>query len=210
MTLHCAFLAAYGIGLTPLLVILSKGEVEEAWKQVAFADDISGIGKLIFLRIWWDLINKYGPLLGYYPKATKSWLIVKPEYLESAKEMFKGTGINITDHGRKHLGAVIGSEEYKREYIRDKVEEGVASIEKLMVIARTQPQAAYSCFVKGFVHKFTYFMRTIPDIRTLLYPLDEAVDGLIKVIFDNHDFNRTERKLWSTCSHGWYGLTNSI
>ena len=190
-------MAAYGIGLTPLLEILSKGEVNEAWKQVAFADDISGAGKLIFLRVWWDLINKYGPLLGYFPKASKSWLTVKPEYIESAKETFCGTGINITDHGRKHLGAVIGSEDYKKEYVAEKVKEWVESLHKLTNIAKTQPQAAYSCFVKGFVHKFTYFMRTIPDIKTLLYPLDEAINGFIKIIFDNHDFNANERKLWS-------------
>ena len=38
---------AYGIGLTPLLNLLSTKEAEETWKQVAFADDISGIGKLL-------------------------------------------------------------------------------------------------------------------------------------------------------------------
>ena len=190
-------MAAYGIGLTPLLEVLSKGEMNDPWKQVAFADDISGAGKLIFLRVWWDLINKYGPLLGYHPKASKSWLTVKPEYLESAKQTFKGTGINITDAGRKHLGAVIGSQEYKKEYVGEMVKEWVESLRKLTNIAKTQPQAAYSCFVKGFVHKFTYFMRTIPDIKTLLYPLDQAVDGFIKVIFENHEFNAIERKLWS-------------
>ena len=108
---------AYGIGLTPLLDVLSRGEVDEAWKQVAFADDISGVGKLLFLRIWWDLVNKYGPLLGYFPNASKSWLTVKPDHLYAAKDMFKGTGINITSEGRKHLGAVVGSKEYKKEYM---------------------------------------------------------------------------------------------
>ena len=142
-------------------------------------------------------MNRYGPLLGYFPKATKSWLTVKPDYLESAKEIFSGTGINITSQGRKHLGAVIGSDEFKKEYVDEKVKEWVVSIEKLARIARTQPQAAYSCFVKGFVHKFTYFMRTIPDISMLLHPLDQAIDNFIRIIFDNHDFNTTERKLWS-------------
>ena len=71
-------------------------------------------------------------------------MTVKPEYLESAKETFKGTGINITDHGRKHLGAVIGSEDYKKEYVAEKVEEWVESLYKLTNIAKTQPQAAYT------------------------------------------------------------------
>ena len=111
--------------------------------------------------------------------------------------MFNGTGINITDQGRKHLGAVIGSVDYKKDYMIEKVEEWVSSLRRLSMIAKTQPHAAYSCYVKGFTHKFTYFMRTIPDISCLLKPLDEAVDDFIKVLFNNYDFNTSERKLWS-------------
>ena len=40
-------------------------------------------------------------------------------------------------------------------------------------------------------------MRTIPNISELLKPLDRAIDELIKIIFDNYDFNIHERKLWS-------------
>ena len=192
-----AAMAAYGVGLTPLLDIMSSDDVDPAWKQIAFADDVTGVGKLIFLRIWWDLVNRYGPLLGYFPKASKSWLTVKTEYLEAAKETFKGTGINITEEGRKHLGAVIGSEEYKEQYVREKVDEWVACIQKLSNIARTQPHASYICYVKGFSHKYTYFMRTIPRISALLHRLDHAVDQFMKVLFDNYDFNIVERKLWS-------------
>ena len=140
---------------------------------------------------------KYGPILGYYPNASESWLTVKSEHFSAATGMFKGTGINITKHGRKHLGAVIGSEDYKKEYVKEKVNDWVASLKKLANIAKTQPQAAYTCYVKGFSHKYTYFMRTIPNISELLKPLDRAIDELIKVIFDNYDFSIPERKLWS-------------
>ena len=78
-----------------------------------------------------------------------------------------------------------------------KVEEWVASMQELSNIAKTQPQVAYSCYVKGFVHKFTYFMRTIPDISALLRPLDEAIDTFVKILFNDYDFNSLERKLWS-------------
>ena len=188
---------AYGIGLTPLLDILSGIDVDETGKQVAFADDISAVGKLIFLRVWWDNINKYGPLIGYFPNAGKSWLTVKQEFLDSAKLAFQDTGIKITDHGRKQLGAVIGSEEFKGEYVSEKVEEWVACIKKLSNIAKTQPHAAYSCYVKGFAHKFTYIMRTVPDISTLLTPVDDAINDFRKTLFNNYDFNDLERKLWS-------------
>ena len=118
-------------------------------------------------------------------------------YLESAARTFQGTGINITADGRKHLGAVIGTEQYKKEYIGEKVQEWVGSMKILTTIAKTQPQAAYCCFVKGFVHKFTYFMRTIPNISELLYPLDAAIDCFIKAVFDDYEFSPLERKLWS-------------
>ena len=83
-----AAMSTYGVGLIPLLDILSCGDVDPAWKQVAFADDLSGVGKLVFLRVWWDLVMKYGPILGYYPNASKSWLTVKSEHFNVATEMF--------------------------------------------------------------------------------------------------------------------------
>ena len=51
------------------------------------------------LKKWWDDLNQYGPAYGYFPKASKTVLILKnPELLERAKEMFgNGEGeITIT------------------------------------------------------------------------------------------------------------------
>ena len=92
---------------------------------------------------------------------------------------------------------MIGSDEYKKEYVREKVDEWIECIQKLSKIARTQPHAAYICYVKGFSHKYTYFMRTIPNISTLLGRLDQTIDDFLKVLFDNHEFSRVERNLWS-------------
>ena len=59
-------MASYGIGLTPLLdrLLNSKSE-EDEWKQSAFADDISAIGKLLSLRKWWDLIIVGREIVGF-------------------------------------------------------------------------------------------------------------------------------------------------
>ena len=75
---------------------------------------MSGVGKLVLLRVWCELFIIYGPILEYYPNASKSWLTVKNEHLSEAMEKFKGTGFNLTKHGKKHLGAVMGSENYKK------------------------------------------------------------------------------------------------
>ena len=50
--------------------------------------------------------------------------------------------------------------------------------------------------VLKYQHKFTYFMRTIPNISTLLKRLDVAIDEfLLKPIMNNYNFKCSER-LW--------------
>ena len=63
-----------------------------------------------------------GPLVGYYPKASKCWLVVKSEKLELANVMFQGTGINVTVSGKRHLGAAIGSESFRKSFVDSQVD----------------------------------------------------------------------------------------
>ena len=42
-------------------------------------------------------------------------------------------------------------------------------------IAEIQPQAAYSAYMFGFNHKFTFFVRTVPDIADYLLPIEETL-----------------------------------
>ena len=48
-----------------------------------------------------------------------SWLIVKPEYLDLAYEVFKNTGIGITPEGKCHLGASIGFQSFTTKFVKD-------------------------------------------------------------------------------------------
>ena len=52
-----------------------------------------------------------------YSKVNKSWLIVKPEEYETARGIFKDTNLNITNESKRHLGAVVGTEEFRKEYV---------------------------------------------------------------------------------------------
>lgn len=47
-------------------------------KQYWFAYDATGCGSLQDNRLWWDEFIVAGPDLGYYPKARKCWLVIKP------------------------------------------------------------------------------------------------------------------------------------
>ena len=85
----------------------------------------------------------------------------------------------MTEDGMCHLGAVIGTIEYRKHYVTQKVNNWLDELNMLCDIAGIEPQAAYSCFVSGYKHKLPYIMRTIPDISHQL----ERIDALIGTKF---------------------------
>ena len=170
----------------------------EKMKHVAYADDLGGGSTLEELRNWWDKCCQHGPDMGYHPKAEKSWLIVKPEKMDRAKELFDGTRVKITAEGRKYLGGHIGSVDGTEKYVGDLVEKWVGELKTLSKIASSEPQAAYSCFTAGFRHKVTYFIRTIPNLQDIMAPLDEIIDNqFIPAITEGHHCSVRDRKLLS-------------
>ena len=89
------------------------------------------------LSKWWDNLTKRGPCYGYSPNAVKSLLIVKPDKENLARELFNGTNIKITSTGACHLGATVGSEEFKEGYVKMEVEEMTMELKKLSKIEET-------------------------------------------------------------------------
>ena len=45
--------------------------------EVVFAQDFSVTGNLNSLKVYWDKLTAIGPKYGYFPKPTKSYLILK-------------------------------------------------------------------------------------------------------------------------------------
>lgn len=166
-------MAMYAIGLLKLQDHIKCNTTKV--KQVAYADDLTGAGKISDLRKWWDIINTRGPPQGYYPNAIKSVLIVKPELVEQAKEIFRNSDIKITAGGEKHLGAVLGTTAAKEEFVRNQVNEWVNEIKTLAHIAETEPHSAYTAFTFGIKHKWNFLMRTVSNIEHLFEPLEEII-----------------------------------
>ena len=101
--------------------------------------------------------------------------------------MFAGTGINITTEVRKHLGTAPGSRSYLEQYVGGKVEDWVGEVTRLAEFAKSQPQASYAAFTFGLRHRWTYFMKTLPDIENLLQPLERAIsDVLIPALIESN------------------------
>ena len=187
-------MAIYGIGMSVLQSSLEYSETKV--KSVAYADDYSGAGNIKDLVKWWEKLSELGPHFGYFPNAEKSILIVKPEKLSTARELFDNTKLKITSDGQRHLGAVIGSDADKERFVQEKVAIWVNEVKKLSEIALTEPHAAYTAFTSGLRHKWNYVSRTIPDIEALMQPLEDSIrNDFLRVILNGHICSNDERDL---------------
>ena len=187
----------YNQGTTPLqnLLHVEAPNVSQVW----LADDATGAGTLQNLKMWWDCIVESGIRFGYLVNNEKSWLILKDRASQQlAAEIFDGTNINITCEGKRHLGAAIGTREFHQEYAEKKISKWCSEVERLAEFAKTQPQAAYAAFIHGEMHRFTYFLRTIPNMSGYLQPLDGVIENkFLPAILGSTSITATERNLYS-------------
>ena len=58
--------------------------------------------------------------------------------------------MKITAEGKRHLGAVIGSTDYRDEDVKSSLKHWDNQLSILSTIVETQPQAVYLAFVSGF------------------------------------------------------------
>ncbi|CAH3156245.1 unnamed protein product, partial [Porites evermanni] len=128
------------------------------------------------------------------------------EVAEEAKRVF-GQEVNITTEGRRHLGVVIASQEYKDQYCEEKVRAWKEEIERLSEIAKSQPHAAYITFTKGYKSKFTYFMRTIESFEVYVDPIQEVIEDLrLPTLFGQSEPLPNEVRRLATLATGQGGL----
>ena len=194
-------MAIYALGITPLMALMcqfTRTNKNKMCKQVAFADDLNGIGDLQSLRDWWNLLTLEGPKYGYNVNPTKSHLIVKLEHFEKATQIFSGTNIIVTKEGHRHLGSVIGDQDFTESYKKELVKEWCSQLQNLSDIAKTEPHAAYSAFVTGFRNKLTYHFRTVKNLKHHLQPLEDIIsNNFIPSLFENFAVSEDLRKLLS-------------
>ena len=141
-------MAMHGIGTLPLILQLRE-DVTQCW----YADDATAGGKLLHIQAWRERVVSLGLQYRYHSNPTKTCLIVKPEHLQDAENLFSNTGIKITVQGHKHLGSPLGTRAFVEEFVRSKVDGWVPEIEKLSEIATFQPQAAYAAFTHGLTSR---------------------------------------------------------
>ena len=137
---------------------------------------------------------------------------MKPDKENLARELFNGTNIKITSTGACHLGATVGSEKFKEDYVKRKVEEMTIELKKLSKIGETEPHAAYAAFTHGWKHKWTYLLRTIADIGELMGPLENCIRySFIPAITNGHTCSDEERLILTLPPRlGGLGIPNPV
>ena len=88
-------MAMYALSTVPLIQTFD-GLATQVW----FADDAAAAGSLVDLLVWWKQLSGLGPGYGYCVNASKSWLVVKEDYYDTACTLFAGTSLRITTEGR--------------------------------------------------------------------------------------------------------------
>ena len=181
----------YALGTS--ILIYSNNNAKQIW----LADDAAAGGSLKQLRTWWDNLICEGDKFEYFVNQKKSWLILKdPKNIQIAKDLFNSS-INVTTGGKRHLGASLGTDEFTTQYMNDKVSSWLIQLENLNKIAESNPQVAYSAYINGFQHKFTYFMRTIPNISSHLQPIEDFLANTFLPTLFGTMITKTDRDLYS-------------
>ena len=184
---------AYAMATVPMIERIGRpNEGRDVW----YADDASACAPLCDLKDWFSELIDVGPSFGYHPEPKKCVLVVSPDHLTTACAMFNRFGVEVTT-GHGLLGSFIGDHPGMNNYVEDCVREWLCMIEKLIIVAKTQPQLAYSAFMRSIQCQWTYLQRVTPHSGSFFEPIDCIVtEQLLPTIF-GCEISSLERILFS-------------
>lgn len=151
---------AYGLGLLPLIRLL-KLEFPDIKFHSWYADDSAVAGSLSAISKLFKRLQKLGPHYGYFPNASKSWLIVPSRNLATA-EQFVQQPNNPTFQvtiGRRYLGGFVGESAKAIDWLYDKTSKWETSINRLTATCQDYPQSAYCAMQKSLQMQWQFLQR---------------------------------------------------
>ena len=127
--------------------------------------------------------------------------------MEKAQRSFPNTGIMLTTVGQSHLGAAIGTSNFRVRCAAEKVTKWCNELHRLADFAKTQLHAAYSAFTHGILSQYAYFMRTIPGMHEFIKPVDDVIRLELLPALLNSIVSKVDRKLYLfPLRHGGLGI----
>ena len=189
-----AAMPVYVLATVPLLESVSTNDT----KQAAYVDDLISAGQLQPQLNWWENLLKVAPTVGYYPKPSKSWLIVKAEKVELAQQIFKDTKINITSDGQRHQGAAIGSVGFRDVFVKEKVKDWVCQLIMLSKVATFILRLLIVRSRLEFVINLTTYLEQLSDLSEHLQPVEDVIrHKFIPALCEGRSCSDDERLLLS-------------
>ena len=167
------------------------------------------------MTIWFDALLKLGPTYGYYPKPAKCILLAKPDRLDLAMKVFKGSGIDVQTEGAKdsgieiittgtrHLGAAVGTDSFKQSYVKKKVDAWIQCIKTLSIVAASEPHAVCTHCLQN---QWTFLCRSMPGDPSLFQPLEDAIRMIFIPALLRREVNDLERNLLLPALMGGLGI----
>ena len=119
---------------------IATPDATQAW----FADDTGCGGSQQSAKMLGspcEIGPQFGFIILYFPNATKTFLVVKPDKEDEAQSVFAGTGVALNASLKRYLGGALGQASFEEDFLREKVEDFVSHIKKLAV---TVPQSDHS------------------------------------------------------------------
>ena len=107
---------------------------------------------------------------------------------------------------------VIGTEQFRNDFLSGKVEKWMKDVNKLAEIAKEEPQTALCSYnTVGLSQRWTFVQRTIKDIGFIFEPLEEAIRNILIPAICGKVVSDIERKLISLpYKYGGLGMRNPV
>ena len=132
---------AYGIGVLPIIKDLRGAypRVTHSW----YADDAGAWVSFGNILAHFEDIQVRGTPWGYFPKPTKSILVLAPQNVTRAEELFWGIGILVVT-GNHYLSSFIGNRDADTTWLDEKVQ-GWAGLMRTLSGVETRSQPTLYC-----------------------------------------------------------------
>ena len=116
--------------------------------------------------------------------------------LKKTESLFRDTKINVRTEGKRHVGEVLGGNNFRTKYVNEQVTKWCSELKILPEFAKPLPQATYAAFYFGERNRFGYFLRTIPEMNDLMKPVDETVQNFLLLAINGETISEKERELY--------------
>jgi len=165
-------MVAYGLSTLPLIHQLKSKfpELQQAW----YADGSAVAGPWDLLSCHFHCLTLLGSTYGYFPKATKSDLVVSSPHQSAAQAFFSTLGLMVCS-GHRYLGGFIGESHKLDFWLLPKIDHWLLGIHQLTQAAQQYPHAAYAALQRSLQMEWQYLQWVVKDCKPFFSPLKDAL-----------------------------------